>query len=59
MYVVRVRLTKQYKHGKNENKIEFEEDFASDFIREGRLRSTHKVEEIVCRFLSHRVCHSH
>ena len=26
MYVARVRLTKHYKHRKNENKIKFEED---------------------------------
>ena len=41
MYVAHVRLTKRYKHNKNENKIEFEEDSASDsgdFIRKGCLR---------------------
>ena len=58
MYVAHDRLTKHYKHRKNENKIEFEEGSASgsgDFISMGCLRSGRKVEEHMCRFLGHRV----
>ena len=62
MHVAHVRLTKQYKHRKNENKNEFEEDptsDSSDFIREGCLRSAHRVEEIMCHCLGHRMLLSH
>lgn len=58
MYVTHFRLTKHYKHRKNENEIEFEEDPASgsgDFISERCLRRVRKVEENMCSFLGHRV----
>ena len=58
MYVAHVRLTKHYKHRKNEDEIEFEEDSASgsgDFISEGCLRRVCKVEGNICRFFGHRV----
>ena len=62
MHVAHVRLTKHYEHRKNENKIEFEEDSASDsgdFIREECLKSAHRVEEVMCRCLGHRMFLSH
>ena len=62
MHVAHIRLTIHYKHRKNENKIEFEEDPPSesgDFMREGCLRSAHRVEEIICRCLGHRIFLSH